>query len=284
MSSPQLAQPPTLSLEQVKDDTPDEDIALDKLATMSPPSTTGPVIAIDLDDVLSQTNEEVASWHNEMYGTNMDISQFYYYYYWKNPFWGTPAETFTKVKEFYSANRIHKANTVPGAREGAQTLRDMGYRLIIVTARSPDIADRSWEWVNQHFPHIFDSVICTGQFKDADKTGHEVVTKLSKSQVCAELKARVLIDDSLENAMQCAAAEPPIPVLLFGDYQWNRRISGAGDASDEMTFDRRLKAGNGKEFWKHESFDIPLGSPVHRVKDWGEVIRWVQSERERGGM
>jgi len=31
---------------------------------------------------------------------------------------------------------------------------------------------------------LFDSVICTGQFKDAHKTGHEVVTKLSKAEVC----------------------------------------------------------------------------------------------------
>jgi hypothetical protein len=30
---------------------------------------------------------------------------------------------------------------------------------------------------------IFDSIICTGQFKDAHKTGHEVVTRLSKAQV-----------------------------------------------------------------------------------------------------
>ena len=26
-------------------------------------------------------------------------------------------------------------------------------------------------------------MICTGQFKDAHKTGHEIVTKLNKSQV-----------------------------------------------------------------------------------------------------
>jgi hypothetical protein len=30
---------------------------------------------------------------------------------------------------------------------------------------------------------IFDSVICTEQFKDVLKTGHEIVTKLSKAQV-----------------------------------------------------------------------------------------------------
>jgi hypothetical protein len=41
---------------------------------------------------------------------------------------------------------------------------------------------------------IFDSVVCTGQFKDAHKNaGHEVVTKLSKAQVrCAFLNAFIL--------------------------------------------------------------------------------------------
>ena len=34
--------------------------ALEHLASISPPVSAGPVIAIDLDDVLSQTNREVA--------------------------------------------------------------------------------------------------------------------------------------------------------------------------------------------------------------------------------
>lgn len=37
----------------------------------------------------------------------------------------------------------------------------------------------------QFFIGLFDSVICTGQFEDADlsKPGHELVTKLTKQQV-----------------------------------------------------------------------------------------------------
>lgn len=70
-------------------------------------------------------------------------------------------------------------------------------------------------------------------------------------QVCADLNARILIDDSSENALQCATAIPVATrVLLFGDYEWNKRISGAGDASDDMSFDIRLKSHGGKEFWK----------------------------------
>ncbi|KAG7450155.1 uncharacterized protein BT62DRAFT_927464 [Guyanagaster necrorhizus] len=250
--------------------------ALEQLTDISPSSPV-PVIAVDLDDVLAQTNHVVAEWHNQVYGTRMDLSHFYYYYYWKNPFWGTPKQTFDKVKAFYQTPRIFQADPVPGAREGTLSLKDMGFKLIIVTARAPDTADESWMWVNKHFPGVFDSIICTGQFKDVHKTGHEVVTKLSKAQVCADLNARILIDDSSENALQCATAIPiATRVLLFGDYEWNKRVSGPGDASDDMSFDIRLKALVGKEFWKEETVDIPEGAPLERVKDWSEVVRWVK--------
>ncbi|KAK0465213.1 uncharacterized protein EV420DRAFT_1513328 [Desarmillaria tabescens] len=249
---------------------------LEQLTHISPSSPV-PVIAVDLDDVLAQTNHAVADWHNEVYGTRMDVSHFYYYYYWKNPFWGTPRQTFDKVKAFYQTSRIFQIDPVPGAREGTLFLKDTGFKLIVVTARAPDTADESWTWVNQHFPGVFDSIICTGQFKDAHKTGHEVVTKLSKAQVCADLNARILIDDSSENALQCATAVPVATrVLLFGDYEWNKRISGPGDASDDMSFDIRLESHGGKEFWKEETVDIPEGAPLERVKDWSEVVRWVK--------
>ncbi|KAG6844335.1 hypothetical protein H0H87_007693 [Tephrocybe sp. NHM501043] len=227
-----------------------EKAALTKLTSI--PSSTGPVIAIDLDDVLSQTNQ-------------------------MNPFWGTPQETFIKVKEFYATDRIFNTNIVTGSREGVQALKIMGFRLVIVTARTEDNADESWEWVNKHFPGLFDSIICTGQFKDAHKTGHEVVTKLSKAQVCADLGAVLLIDDSAENALQCATYKEPTRVLLFGDYEWNKRLSGPQDARDEMAFDQRLKAEKGKEFWKEENVPIPEGAPVTRVGEWAEVVRWIKA-------
>ncbi|KAG5648251.1 hypothetical protein DXG03_006209 [Asterophora parasitica] len=274
-----------------------ENEALEKLLTVSPPTSTGPVIAIDLDDVLSQTNQIVAEWHNEQFGTKMDVSMFYYYYYWKNPFWGTPKETADKITDFYKTNLIYETKVVPGAREGVLALRKMGFRLIIVTARTEDNADESWQWVNKYFPDVFSSIICTGQFNDAHKAGHEVVTKLSKAQVgraqsgpmerpiervCADLGAKLLIDDSAENALQCATFKHATPVLLFGDYEWNKRISGSAEAKDDMSFDRRLEAEGGREFWKFESVDIPEDAPLHRVQDWSAVVRWVQNAKSEG--
>jgi phosphoglycolate phosphatase-like HAD superfamily hydrolase len=59
-----------------------------------------------------------------------------------------------KVEEFYASGIIHQARPVPGAREGVQALKDLGYRLIIVTARTKDVQDESWAWVDKHYPSV----------------------------------------------------------------------------------------------------------------------------------
>jgi len=66
-------------------------------------------------------------------------------------------------------------------------------------------------------------------------------------------------------------------VLLFGDYEWNKRTSSLGDNRDEMCFKEREKL-EGGEFWKEEKLEIPDGAPLHRVKDWKGVVEWVKGE------
>jgi hypothetical protein len=104
-------------------------------------------------------------------------------------------------------------------------------------------------------------------------------------QVCLDLGAKLLIDDSLENALLCASHNPPTPVLLFGDYEWNKRQSFSTDHRDEMTFSRRLEA-EGPEFWKNDDLKVvyPEGAPLWRVRDWGEAVRWIEKARSDGRM
>ncbi|KAF5384739.1 hypothetical protein D9757_006237 [Collybiopsis confluens] len=226
-----------------------EEESLDIPASLSDSAS---VIACDLDDVLCQTNLAVAEWHNEQYGTNMTLDDFYYHYYWKNPYWGGIQETFTKVTELYKTDRLYEAAPIPGAREGVQALRDMGFKLIIVTARV-----RKFKKGRGHgSKHIF--------------------------LVCAKLNARLLIDDSSENALQLVTTlSEPIPVLLFGQYEWNKRISSHADSVESMVFENRLQIEGGREFWKEERFEdhIPDGAQIRRVKDWEEVVEWVKTAR-----
>lgn len=101
-------------------------------------------------------------------------------------------------------------------------------------------------------------------------------------QVCEKLGARFLVDDSLDNALKCATHAPPTPVLLFGDNAWNQRESHYGDVAAELSFAQRLEREGGREFWKDEVVRIPDGLPLTRVKNWEEVMRWVEDRRREG--
>lgn len=77
--------------------------------------------------------------------------------------------------------------------------------------------------------------------------------------------------------MQCITASPAVPVLLFGEYEWNKRLSSSEDTNDEMSYEVRLAACGGQRFWESEQLEIPAGAPLWRVKNWAETVRYVQS-------
>ncbi|PCH33341.1 hypothetical protein WOLCODRAFT_135069 [Wolfiporia cocos MD-104 SS10] len=238
------------------------------------PDSNKPIICIDLDDVLSQTNGVVADWHNAAYGTNMTLDDFYYYYYWRNPYWGTPNETFRKVEEFYKTPRLYEAPPIEGALEGLKALKEMGFRLVLVTARQIRELPQTEEWMDKHYSGIFEQIICTGMSQETLADDKAMLTKLSKADVCKKLGAKLMIDDSIENALKCARAEPPIPILLFGDYQWNKREVNYAHIDEEMSYDERCKKEGGNGFLERDI--TPLPDNLVRVNDWKETVNWVE--------
>jgi hypothetical protein len=65
-------------------------------------------------------------------------------------------------------------------------------------------------------------------------------------------------------------------VLLFGDYEWNRRISSPSDNRFEMVFKERERV-EGREFWKKDRLELPAGLALCRVRNWEEVVEWVKN-------
>lgn len=94
------------------------------------------------------------------------------------------------MEEFYGTNRLDEAPPVEGALKGLQALKLMGFRLIVVTARQKRELDRSMKWLEKHYPGIFGTMICTGQSQETLADEHEVLTKLSKAEVCTTLSFR----------------------------------------------------------------------------------------------
>jgi len=202
------------------------------------------------------------------------------------------------VKDFYATKWVSSIQPIEGAQEGTAVLRGLGYRLVIITARNEHVRDASWEWTQRHFPGLFQEIICTGQFAaqqrpDGVPEQTNVITKkLTKAEVCIRIGAKLLIDDSLENALACAEYVSPngddVPsVLLFGDYQWNKRLSLPEDERDDMTYARRVELRNGDTSFLEEDArrgekalvgaNEKRGSFVRRVKDWKEVVKCVEA-------
>lgn len=101
-------------------------------------------------------------------------------------------------------------------------------------------------------------------------------------QVCLKLGAKLLIDDSLENALKCVNHPQPTPTLLFGDNAWNQRAVSYKNIGNELSFEERLKRENGRKFWEDEVVNIPEHLPLTRVPDWEGIIAWVEAALSEG--
>ncbi|KAF9139363.1 hypothetical protein BGX30_008058 [Mortierella sp. GBA39] len=206
------------------------------------------VIAVDLDEVLARTTLAIADFHNDTYGTTLTMDDFISYDYTK--IWGgTREESIAKWRLFFDSPYFLKVEPVEGSLETLKLLKARRFSLVIVTARQQFVADLTKKFVDRHFPGIFESIYFANHFL----TEQEKLTFVSKpkSVICRDVHAQLLIDDSLENALEVSKAG--IPVLLFdlhGKYKWNQLEEGQ-----------------------------QLPDKVTRVKSWKDVQAWFPRPR-----
>ncbi len=185
-----------------------------------------PVLAVDFDEVCVGYLPAFIRFNNEVYKTELSISDFHSYRFWEVSKCGLASrdEAISRVYEFHKSPYFDQIEPIPGAREGLTLLRRK-YELHIVTSRQDDIAAQTRKYVARHFPKLFAGLHFGNHF---GKTGSSV----SKPAMCAVIGAVALIDDSVEYAQQCAAAPIPIPTFLFGEYGWNNDAACGGRPLD----------------------------------------------------
>lgn len=199
--------------------------------TMSPK----PVIAIDIDDVLSSSAVGFVEWSNKKYGTHLKPED--YQEHWAEMWKIDLDETFKRAQEFHEDDIVGSYNLIDGALDVLKKLKDK-YTLILITSRRMSIKPSTLGWINAHYPNIFEDCVFAGFF-DADKPDLNHL-KMTKAELAKNLKADYLIDDQLKHIE--ATAEIGIKGLLFGDYSWNQKD------------------------------DLPKN--VKRVKDWNEILNY----------
>ena len=121
------------------------------------------------------------------------------------------------MHEFFNTSHFENIKVVPGALEGLKQLRDLGFDLVVVTSRQLVIQEATKVWLAKHFPSdTFQQVVFGNHWGREGR-------KIKKVDLCKQLGASVLIDDSLSYCNE--VAEAGIKALLFdlhGGYNWNK--------------------------------------------------------------
>lgn len=172
-----------------------------------------PVIAVDIDEVTADFISYFVYFHNLMYKTRIKKNQVSSYYLYQT-FNTDKKEMGIRFAEFQSLRLLERLEPAKGAINGINQLVKAGFSPHFVTARPQTIKKETQDWIKKHFKNIELPIHYTHQGFGKPE--------LRKSEVCKKIGAKILIDDHIENALDCA--ENGIKVFLL-NAPWNRTSS-----------------------------------------------------------
>lgn len=139
-------------------------------------------LAVDIDEVLVPFVEPMARWK----GLKMPRRRGYAYVY-RDMFGITDLESRELVLDFYETETFAALRPLQGSQEALGRLRAEGRKMYAVTGRQDPVRRKTEDWLDLHFPGIFDDVVLTNSFTDLE---------VSKVDVCRALNLGTLIDDN----------------------------------------------------------------------------------------
>ncbi|KAL9657334.1 hypothetical protein ABK040_011553 [Willaertia magna] len=174
-----------------------------------------PIIAVDIDEVLAPFVPLLIEFYNKNYLLEDQkplTLELFHNYHFRHVWGGTEERSTEIVNAFLDSDLfINQPIIDEKAVEVLQHLSKQ-YDLVIVTSRQHKIRDQTEKLLNTHFPNIFSEIRMGNHYGEE---GHVA----SKPEMCKELGAVLLIDDSLKYCQQCK--DEGIPSILFGNYAWN---------------------------------------------------------------
>lgn len=174
------------------------------------------LIAVDLDDVLTDSAQRFIDFSNKTWGYDLRIDD--YTEDWAG-MWGVAPHVGERMsKQWHDSPDYHAPQADPKAR---QILEKLGrqHRLAIVTSRRNWAIEGTRAWVEEHFPDVFEDVHFAGVW---DGPMRDKVNA-TKAAALKRIGARVLIDDQPKHCV--AAREVGAYAILYGDYHWNQQTA-----------------------------------------------------------
>ena len=177
------------------------------------------IIAIDCDDVLVDTAQDLLQFYNQKYGTSLDETNFYATDIDPDKFGVT---TFQEVIERFSERFLMLEHLeIAPSQSTIEAIRRLActHELHLITGRSSAMEQATLAMVNRYFKGCFTTIEHTN-YITADK--HAV--KRTKGEVCMKIGADILVDDYIEHVRNVIAAGVP-HAIIFGDFDWGKRGS-----------------------------------------------------------
>lgn len=169
-------------------------------------------IAVDLDEILSNSTLEFLNFYKNNYGEDFLLEQITDYSYDAINFSKEPHHLV--MTKFHNSQEFEDMSVVAGAKEAIELLTKE-HELFVVSGRPESLRGKTIQWLNENFSNCFKDVFITNTY--SFEKNHKHVTK---SSFCLDHGVTLLIDDQLYFAEECA--KNGIKVLLF-DYPWNRK-------------------------------------------------------------
>lgn len=169
-------------------------------------------IAIDLDEVLSNTMGPLCEFHNKKYKTNLKPKDFFSYE-WEKVWGGTSKDTVKKWIEFISEN----GEKLPVKKNALISVKELSKEneLYVISARQNEIKKLTINWIEKNFPNYFKKILLANNYAIKGK-------ELSKKELCEKEKIDILIEDQLKHSI--GAVSKKRKVILF-NYPWNKHTN-----------------------------------------------------------
>jgi len=138
-------------------------------------------IAIDVDEVLVPFVKPMATWKK----LSMPKEKCRYLY--RDMFNITEKQSQKMVQEFYESETFDMLQPIQDSQSVIRLMRPHVDKMYIVTGRQDCVREKTQDWLDFHFPGMFDDVILTNSFTSFE---------LQKYDICHALNLDTIVDDS----------------------------------------------------------------------------------------
>lgn len=168
------------------------------------------ILAFDIDEVIFPFAREYSRWRAEQGLETFKVGALHTYDF--AAALGDEEADSIHTSAFIADPGTLAVRPIEGAAEGLLELFERG-QLVAITNRYQTQSCGTHAWLERHLPGIFEQVLFARQ--------HPGGACRRKAEICRDIGARLLVDDSPEHLqdLSCAAG------ILFGQYPWQRQAS-----------------------------------------------------------